>query len=245
MAAMKKALETKSEYADMQENWLAVSNPTGEIIPHYPPGVVIGKLTSDEVEYFRDDSNEYLSLVMYAVEGEWCYSAPTGAFNLACPEKKRKAQSHYLNESYKEYRKKQHLAQGGSPSDEIDLGIDEDYWRHNKKVGPVLLRVKLDFKTNDKDLKIWYKIGTKSGNNEGINVILPLSKRKNHLSGGHRRLCESLRVLDPSKGYLFADPNDIKVDLEVTITQDNSLYQRGTGIGIGTGNTTSLRNTGK
>jgi hypothetical protein len=91
MENMKKALEDKSEYKDMAENWLGVSNPTGEIIPHYPPGVVIGKLTSDETEYFRDDSNPYLSLVMYEVYGEWCYSAPTGGFNLACPEKKRKA----------------------------------------------------------------------------------------------------------------------------------------------------------
>lgn len=244
MERMKKALETKSEYSDIAEKWLAVSNPTGEIIPHFPPGVVIGKLTSDEVEYFRDDSNEFLSLVMYAVEGEWCYSAPTGGFNLACPDKKRKTSSHYLNESYKEYRKKVHVANGGSTTDTIETGIDEDYWKNNKQVGPVLLRVKLDFKTNDKDLKIWYKIGTKSGNSDGINVILPISKRKNHLSGGHRRLCESLRVLDPSKGYLFQDPSDIQVDLEVIVTQDNSLYTRGTNIGIGTGNVTSLRTGG-
>jgi hypothetical protein len=93
MAKMKQALETKSEYTDIDKNWLGVSNPTGEIIPHYPPGVVIGKLTSDETEFFRDDSNPYLSLVMYEVHGEWNYSAPTGGFNLACPDKKRKAQS--------------------------------------------------------------------------------------------------------------------------------------------------------
>lgn len=116
------------------------------------------------------------------------------------------------------------------------------YWDDYKQVGPILLRIKLDFKTNDKDLKIWYKIGTKSGNDEGINVILPLSKRKNHLSGGHRRLCESLRVKDPSKGYLFADPKDIKVDLEVTVAEDHSAY-KARGIGIGQG-TSSLRNTG-
>ena len=97
MEKMKKALETKSEYKDIDKNWLAVSNPTGEIIPHYPPNIIIGKLTSDETVYFRDDSIPYLSLVMYEVRGEWCYSAPTGTFNLACPDKKRKAQSQYLN----------------------------------------------------------------------------------------------------------------------------------------------------
>jgi hypothetical protein len=116
------------------------------------------------------------------------------------------------------------------------------YWDDYKQVGPILLRVKLDFKTNDKDLKIWYKIGSKSGNDAGINVILPQSKRKNHLSGGHRRLCESLRVKDPSKGYLFLDPKDIKVDLEVTVAEDHSAY-KARGIGIGSG-TSGLRNTG-
>jgi hypothetical protein len=131
-----------------------------------------------------------------------------------------------MNESYSEYRKKQHVAQGGAVTDEIEIGINEKYWEENKQIGPVLLRVKLDFKTNDKDLKIWYKLGSKSGNDAAINVLLPLSKRKNHLSGGHRRLCESLRVKDPSLGYLFQDPADIKVDLEVTVTEDHGYNSR-------------------
>ena len=101
--------------------------------------------------------------------------------------------------------------------------IDLEHWEKNKKVGPLLLRVKLDFKLPagaDKDVKIWYKISSKSGNEDNVNVVLPVSRRKVHLSAGHRRLSESLRIKDPSKGYFFKDVNDIKIEMEVTVVRD-------------------------
>jgi hypothetical protein len=103
----------------------------------------------------------------------------------------------------------------------------------------------LHTKGSDRDLKVWYRISTKSGKVDGINVIAPVTKRKNHITGGNRRLCESLRVLDPSKGYIFEDPNDIEVNLEVTVTQDNSTTTTGGGsslIGTGTGSYYSTNN---
>lgn len=235
MQQMKEALESKSEYTDINEKWLAVSNPTGEIIAHYPPQVVIGEITSDEYEIFTDDTNEFVKLSMYAVNGEWCYSAPTGNFNLAAPTKKYK-KGYNSSQSYMEYRRSKHIQSGGKYTDDLDLGIDMNYWDNNKQDGPVLLRVKLHAKGADRDLKVWYRITTKSGKVDGINVIAPVSKRKNHISGGNRRLCESLRILDPSKGYLFEDPNDIEVNLEVTVTEDNSRTTGGSSlIGSGTG----------
>jgi len=50
--------------------------------------------------------------------------------------------------------------------------VDDDYWEKNKFEGPLLLRVKLDFKETNKDVKIWYKITSKSGNMDNINVHL-------------------------------------------------------------------------
>lgn len=107
-------------------------------------------------------------------------------------------------------------------------------------MGPLFLRVHLDFKETNKDVKVWYKISSKSGNEDNINVVLPETRRKVHLSHGHRKLCESLRIKDPSKGYFFKDLDDIKIDLEVTCTRD--LSKRGvvapagaasSGIGMG------------
>lgn len=106
------------------------------------------------------------------------------------------------------------------------MGIDLEYWDKKKKVGPLLLRVKLDFKATDKDVKIWYKIKSKSNNPDNINVWLPESYRKVHLSSGHRRLSESLLIKDPSKGYFFKDKDDIEVDMKVTIQRDLSSYRK-------------------
>ena len=95
--------------------------------------------------------------------------------------------------------------------------MDDDYWEKNKFEGPLLLRVKLDFKETNKDVKIWYKLTSKSGNMDNINVHLSQSMRKVHLSSGHRRLSESLLIKDPSKGYFFKDKDDIKIEMQVTV----------------------------
>lgn len=80
-------------------------------------------------------------------------------------------------------------------------------------------------------MKIWYKIKSKSDNPDNINVWLPESYRKVHLSSGHRRLSESLLIKDPSKGYFFKDKDDIEIDMKVTIQRDLSSYRKMQGTG--------------
>lgn len=237
MKALEKALKEKNEWSDIDPVWLALSNPNGEVIKHYPPRMVVGKLTTPEEHYWTFEGDEIIKLEMVQVHGEYCYSAPTGLFNLACPEKKRKTHIHYMSETYKQWKAKEKAKQvktgeeskkeGEEAKDDDDLGIDLEYWDKCKKVGPLLLRVKLDFKVQDKDVKIWYKIKSKSNNPDNINVWLPESYRKVHLSNGHRRLSESLLIKDPSKGYFFKDKDDIEVDMTVTVQRDLSNYRMG------------------
>ena len=223
MNNLQASLKSKAEWANMEGHWLALSNPTGEIIQHYPPNIVVGKLTTREEHYWTYDDDEIIRLEMVLVSGEYCYSAPTGLFNLAVPTKRRKTNIHYMNESYKTYRNKLKAKRADETEETKDTSetseeeIDEDYWDNNKMVGPLLIRVKLDFKQQDKDVKIWYSISSKSGNNDNINVVLPLSERKVHLSAGHRRLSESLIIKDPSKGFMFKDKDDILVNMRVTV----------------------------
>lgn len=117
-------------------------------------------------------------------------------------------------------------------------------------MGPLFLRVQIDFKERNKDVKVWYKISSKSGNEDNINVVLPVTRRKVHLNHGHRKLCESLRIKDPSKGYFFKDKDDIKIEMEVIVRNDLTNVRRGgygmtaggvSGIGMGT----TFQRTGK
>ena len=112
-------------------------------------------------------------------------------------------------------------------TDDDKIEYDEKHWENNKKVGPLLLRVQIESKESGKDVKVWYKISSKSGNADNINVVLPETRRKVHLTAGHKKLCESLRIKDPSKGYFFKDINDIKIDLEVTVVRDRAAAATG------------------
>lgn len=252
---MKKALEDKSEYTNMTDmKWAGLTNPNGEVIPHFPPQLIIGKLTTPEELLFTHDDDETVRLEFKQVQGEYIYGAPTGMFNLSIPDVKRKPQLAYQQpESYAMYRQKlkelNQLDESKKDDDsttatekEEDLGVDENNWETNKQVGPLFLRVHLDFKLPNRDVKVWYKLSSKSGNADNLNVVLPESKRKVHLTSGHKKLCESLRIKDPSKGYFFKDLNDVKVEMEVTITRDLTNVRRGVaaptgaaGSGIGMG----------
>lgn len=205
--------------------------------------MVLGRLTTPEEPYWTYEGDDIIKLEMQQVHGDYCYSAPTGLFNLACPEKKRKTQVHYITESYKQWRVKEQAKLpkkdeeekegAGEASAEPDFGIEADHWEKHKRNGPLLLRVKLDFKVKDKDVKIWYKIKSKSGNDDNINVWLPESYRKVHLSADHRRLSESLLIKDPSKGYFFKDIDDIDVDMKVIVQRDLSQYRQMNVGGVG------------
>jgi len=56
-------------------------------------------------------------------------------------------------------------------------------WEDGKREGSILLKVIITNKTQDKDLKVWYRFGVKEGSKsaEAINVPLTLSSRKTYL----------------------------------------------------------------
>jgi len=55
-------------------------------------------------------------------------------------------------------------------------------WDECKREGTVLLRVVLTNKSQDKDLKVWYKLGvTNPADTGALNVPLAVAARKTHL----------------------------------------------------------------
>lgn len=53
-------------------------------------------------------------------------------------------------------------------------------WAAHKRVAPILLRVLLTNKSETEDIKVWYRLGSKSGT--GANIKLPLSSKKAYIS---------------------------------------------------------------
>ena len=64
MKALEKALKEKHEYTDIDPDWLALSNPNGEVIKHYPPRMVVGKLTTTEEHFWTFEGDEIIKLEM-------------------------------------------------------------------------------------------------------------------------------------------------------------------------------------
>lgn len=91
-------------------------------------------------------------------------------------------------------------------------------WNSNKLTDSVLLRVMIINKTQDTDVKVWYKLSYKG---EDINVKLPTSKRKTYLSSKNIRLMETLQKIDPTKPYFFKNLENLQVELDVTVRDTN------------------------
>lgn len=72
-------------------------------------------------------------------------------------------------------------------------------------------------KTEDKDLKVWYRLAPGPQGEAGLNVALPLSMKKTYLSTKSSRVMELLVKVDPSKQYFCKSIADIKVELESTV----------------------------
>ena len=62
------------------------------------------------------------------------------------------------------------------------LMADTRDWDECKREGAILLRVVLTNKSQDKDLKVWYKLGVANPVDPGaLNVKLAVAARKTHL----------------------------------------------------------------
>jgi hypothetical protein len=56
-----------------------------EVIPHFPPQIIIGKQTQDDKEFLVYDENPLVKVVISEVTCEYNYSNPTMYFNLSIP----------------------------------------------------------------------------------------------------------------------------------------------------------------
>ena len=91
-------------------------------------------------------------------------------------------------------------ASSAVPSYDENFIFNTKDWNSNKLTDSVLLRVMIINKSQDTDVKVWYKLSYKG---EDINVKLPTSKRKTYLSSKNIRLMETLQKIDPTKPYFF------------------------------------------
>jgi hypothetical protein len=104
------------------------------------------------------------------------------------------------------------------------LTADTRTWEASKQRGPVLLRVLLVNKSNEKDLKIWYRL---TADGAGANVALPVSARKTYLLANSSKVIDTFIKIDPTLAHFFTDTSAIKVDLEVTVRNAQGGAQDG------------------
>jgi len=95
-----------------------------------------------------------------------------------------------------------------------NLTADTRDWDESKRQGPVLLRVLLANKSEDKDLKVWYRL---SADAAGPNVAVPVSARKTYLLAKNQKVIDTFVKIDPSQAHFFQDPSTIQVELDVTV----------------------------
>lgn len=81
--ALEKAKEDDTFTSDVQKDYLAYQHE--EVIPHFPPHLIIGKQTQDEVEFLVYDEDPLVKVVISEVACEYNYSNPTIYFNLSLP----------------------------------------------------------------------------------------------------------------------------------------------------------------
>ena len=72
-------------------------------------------------------------------------------------------------------------------------------------------------KTNDKDLKVWYRFIPGPQGEAGLNVALPASWRKAYVNAKAARATQLLVKVDPTQPYFIKSIEDMKVELDVTI----------------------------
>jgi hypothetical protein len=81
--ALDKAKEDETFTTDVQKDYLAYQHE--EVIPHYPPHLIIGKQTLDEVEFLVYDEDPLVKVVISELTCDYIYSNPTIYFNLSLP----------------------------------------------------------------------------------------------------------------------------------------------------------------
>ena len=83
---------------------MAFSND--EVVTHFPPQLIIGKQTTDDVEFLVYDEDPLVKVTVSEVTCEYNYSNPTMFFNLSIPHIEMKTNA-YTTLSYAQMRQAQ------------------------------------------------------------------------------------------------------------------------------------------
>ena len=86
----------------LEEDWLAFKNE--DVIPHFPPQTIIGRLIGEEKEFLVYDENPSVKVTVLELTNEWNYSNPTGYFNLSLPHIEMRT-GNYQTLSYAQYKR--------------------------------------------------------------------------------------------------------------------------------------------
>jgi hypothetical protein len=90
---------------DVQRDWLAFNHK--EVIEHYPPQLIIGKQTQDDVTVLVHDSDPLVKVTVSEVTCDYNYSNPTMFFNLSIPHIELKTNA-YTTVSYQQWKQNEH-----------------------------------------------------------------------------------------------------------------------------------------
>lgn len=229
-------------FTDLAGHWAGTD--CDEVIKHFPPQLIVGKQVADDREVFVYDSDPLVRLEIFELDCEYAYSAPTGLFNLQLPHIEMRT-SLYRTESYSQYKKAKAAeaakekaekepqegdsgqttveADGQTAESEKEKEPEKDCtrdWDKTKREAPILLKIVLTNKTEDKDLKVWYRLGLVEGaDREKVNVTLPSSTRKTYLYSRNQKIIETLLKIDPTKPG-FLDFADVEVELEARVRNE-------------------------
>ena len=102
---MKEACKDQRFTEEVQKDWLAYNHH--EVMEHFPPQLIIGKQTADDVQFLVHDEDPLVKVVISEVPCEYNYSNPTGIFNLSIPHIEVRTNM-YTTQSYRQSKQREY-----------------------------------------------------------------------------------------------------------------------------------------
>jgi len=94
--------EEGKEFEEIEKDWLAYKNQ--EVIPHFPPQIIIGRQVADDKEFLVYDEDPNVRVTIYEIACEYNYSNPTTFFNISLPHIEAKT-TMYQTMSYVQFKR--------------------------------------------------------------------------------------------------------------------------------------------
>ena len=94
--------EEGKEFEEIEKDWLAYKNQ--EVIPHFPPQIIIGRQVADDKEFLVYDEDPNVRVTIYEIACEYNYSNPTTFFNISLPHIEAKT-TMYQTVSYVQFKR--------------------------------------------------------------------------------------------------------------------------------------------